>query len=325
MSAHLKTMSEDDHMLDGLEQKRAVACYITPAHSIVLGLDDHLDEVIMVADHPYMLSLYENAQHFHERFFYMIDVSADAMTCWRVEHDGSRDMLLERSMKDIDYRPAAGYADGEQPLQSHGGSGPRSSMIFHGHAAQDARNTEERQKRMWRDGLDELIAMLPSSLAPMVLRGEQSQRHAFLNATQVEQDDFVLQTNLPQGGTTREQMLSIVSHFEDADIHHNALMAAWKQAASSGQTEHHTAQVARLVAQGLVSTLCVARTAPMWGEYCEETGDLLIHDNVRMSSGEVRDLIARRAIALGAEVHLLDASKMPTSSPFAAILRGAVA
>jgi hypothetical protein len=326
MKRQLTKVLQDPLTLEGFEDKRSLAIYVTPEQSVVIGLDERHDGVVMVADHPYTLSLHESAQHFHERFFYLMDVSADAMRCWRVEFDGSSTLMIERSMEeDIDYRPAAGYADNrDEPLQGHGGAGARDS-IYHGHSAHDSNHFDERQKRLWRDTFDEVSSMLPSSHAPMVLRGERSQRDAFLNAVEVNEDDFILQTNLQHEGTTTEQMLSLVEQLGTEDAHHRSLMDRWDSARSHGLTETHTMQVARQVAQGLVDTLIIARTEPMWGEFSQETGDLLIHDNARMSSGEVRDLIAKRALELGAEVHLVDAAQMPTRAPFVAILRGTVA
>ncbi len=327
MEERLTKLAKHEKLLDGYESSMSLAIYVTPEHSVVMGLETWHDPLIMLGEHPYTLSLVEQMQHTtQDRGFYLFDVSAHALQTWRVDSDGSRSLTHEVSMEqDIDYRPAAGYADDEDAaLQGRGGSGARSAT-FHGHDAHEAQHFEARQKRMWRDAYQESLSKISSSMVPRVLRGEHAQRHAFLNTVGLDEDDFAMQTNLQHQGTTTEHMLGLMEQLGDAHTYHATLKDRWERANKQGLTSGNIRQIARQVAQGLVEVLWIARTGPMWGEYSACTGDLLIHDNPRMSSGEVRDQIARRARELGSEVHLIDQDEMPVNAPFAAITRSTVA
>ena len=326
--------SMGDEELRPFASDRTLAIYVTPAHSVVLGLSDRFEKMTMIGDHPYALSLHELAQHFHGHFFYLVDLAMDAMKFWKVSAEGEAELIFDRAMKDeMDYRPAADHADDDDaPLQSHSGGGSgdsavstANSAIFHGHAIEDTEHFEARQKRFWRDCIEESQVVWGESNAPLVLRGETRQRSALLNKLDLKPEDFAAQHDLQHGGTMNEQMLELLKDLDLDTIQHQRLRRRWERAQGSGRTATELHIIARQAAQGMIETLMIRKDAPIWGEYAEESGDLLVHDNERMSSGEVRDLIARKVLQLGGELHVLDPEAMPVEGPLCAILRGTVA
>lgn len=327
----LKTM-EDKELKPFLGDK-SLAVYITPEHTIMLGLPDSTKAMTMVSDHPYKLPLLTSARHFYDRYFYLVEVAKDAMKLYRMENDGESTLLIDRKMgEDIDYRPAADYADDrDEPLQFHGaGDGERA--IYHGHASKQEEHLKARQQRFWRDTYEEILKVIDHSatgrhgaLAPVILRGEERQRNAFFEQVDASEDDFTMQTNLASKGSMKEQALKIRDELRRQDTRHDSLRDSWERANSQGRTETNTTIIARQAAQGLIDTLCISSEETMYGEYDMDTGDLLVHDNERMSSGEIRDMIARKVLELGGQIHVLSPEQMPDSRPFAAILRSEAA
>lgn len=327
----LKNM-EDKAFRPFLDDK-ALAIYITPEHTIMLGLPDTTQAMTMVSDHPYKLPLLTSARHFYDKYFYLVEVAKNAMKLYRMESDGESSLLIDRKMgDDIDYRPAADYADDQdEPLQFHGaGDGERA--IYHGHASNQEDHLKARQQRFWRDTYEEVLQIIDHSgtgrhgaLAPVILRGEERQRNAFFEQVDTKEDDFTMQTNLSSEGSLKEQALKLRDELRRQDTRHDSLRSSWDRAKSQGRTETNTTIIARQAAQGLIDTLCISSEEALYGEYDMDTGDLLIHDNERMSSGEVRDLIARKVLELGGQIHVLSSDQMPSPKPFAAILRSEAA
>lgn len=327
---HLSELENlDENALRALNHNQSLAVFVTPEQSILMGLPEQVHSMAMVSDHPYALPLMESSKHFYQRYYYLVDLSMNSLKLYRIEDNGEIDTLLDRDMDELDFRPAANYEDNhDEPLQFHG-SGSGNQAIYHGHSAQDNRHFEERQKRFWRDAYEEVQTILGmshrSSSIPVVLRGEQRQRDAFIDKVNANDEQFDMQTNLQHKGSLKEQFEMIRNELYHKANRHKNLLRRWKRARSQGLTETHTPQIARLVAQGMVDTLVISNKETLWGEYDAKSGDLLIHQNERMSSGEVRDLLARRVQELGGDIHVLSHDEMPSKEPFAAILRGTVA
>lgn len=212
----------------------------------------------------------------------------------------------------------------EAHLQLHTAAPPgraQGGAIFHGHGGPGEEH-KDRLRRYFRQVDAGLAEHLREHPGPLVLAGVEY-------LLPIYREVSASPRLLPDGVSGNPETLAAEAlHRRAWALVQPGLKRAQGQAldryqalVGTGRTSRDLAEVVPAAHHGRVATLLVAAEAERWGAYDRETGALRLLDGPVAEGEDLLDLAAVLALGTGAEVHVLDATRMPERAPVAAVFR----
>ncbi|WP_119069501.1 hypothetical protein [Rubrobacter indicoceani] len=253
--------------------------------------------------------------------FYVLALSQNEVRLLR----GSRRSVSEVELSDVpkSLSEALRFDDSEKQLQFHtgtrGGSGGRAA-VFHGHGAnEDSKDDILRYFQQIDRGITEILR---GETSPLVLAGVDYLHPIYRRANSY--------TGLLEEGITgnpenldpedlHEQAWEIVSPLFQRKRREAAERYAERM--GTGQTASGVREVVPAARFGRVDTLFVASGRRRWGSSDPETGEVDLHDELKVGGGDLLDLAAVQTLLHGGTVYVVEPEEVPEDSEAAALLR----
>ncbi len=253
--------------------------------------------------------------------FLLLALSKASVTLYRGSPNGLKEVAIEGLPRSID--EALAYEDPESELSSHSG-GPRRAgtrnLIFSGQGlGQEV--TKEAEERYVAKVAKALESFLANETNPLVTAGV-SNYHA------------MLQEALRYPNLINARIEGSPEHMEPAQLHERALtlledtfslarraaIENYAALAGTGATTSDLAEIVAAAKSGVLRSLLLSSTEPIWGRIASETAVVTIVDTPMGDSQDLVSMAVGDALASGAEVHLVSAESIG-ANPIAAVLR----
>jgi len=241
----------------------------------------------------------------------------------------SRDSIRGLDLRDIpdSLRKAVGYDFEQKTLQFHSagtsGGGAGAGLVFHGQGAgaDDAKKEIQRYFRAVDAGVRDLIG---NRRGPVVLAAVDYLRPIYRLVSKLPN----LHPEGIPGNPDRRPAEELHEH--GWNLVASVFEARREEAAKTYEKLHSTGSerasdelehILSAAFAGRVETLFVSRDDEAWGQYEQETAELLLHDQVRAGDSDMLDLAASETLNRHGQIYALHRGEMPGGERIAAIYR----
>ncbi|QVL52310.1 MAG: hypothetical protein KFB97_12855 [Cyanobium sp. M30B3] len=242
--------------------------------------------------------------------------------------EGNRDVLDEIEPPDGIPRTmvealGAEITEPHQTVASYGGVGVGRSAMHHGHGGRETEvdlDTERFFRAVDRAVLEEYSQ--PSRL-PMLLAALPEHHHLF---QRVSHNPFLRREGIgfyppdePGNDTLRRRAWNLIEPLFHTRV--AAMVEDYGSARSEGLANHNLHQVANAIREGRVARLLIEAQREIPGRINRAMGGIELGEAGDPQMGDLLDELGQEALAMGAEVVVLAANQMPSSSGLAAVYR----
>jgi len=202
--------------------------------------------------------------------------------------------------------------------EGHGGVGGRAEM-FHGHA-QDSDESKSNILTYFQSVNRGINAMLKADGSPLVTAGVEYLTRIYAQANtypNLYESSVCGSMNLMRPEELRDRAWTLVkSRFEEEAL---AAVNRYEEFLGTRNVSKHIREILAAAEEGRVSTLLVSSGAQRWGVFDPASGEVALDANPDTGDTELVDLCVTSALRHGGKVYVLEQSKMPGTSPMAAI------
>lgn len=308
-----------EHPIDGLAILRS------PDDLFTYQIPASLKEQVVIADHFYLKPLLPFLTE--DVRFYVLALSQNAIRLLENTRNTVEEVELPESVP-TSLDEALGYNQPDNQLQYHSSAtdmtiskGGHRAAVFHGQGIgiDDTKNNLLRYFQQVDRGLHEI---LHDERVPLVLAGVEYLLPIYREANTYPH-------LLPSGILGNPDKLRAETLHEQAWFAVEAYLQQIQQNAIARcreyiNTEHTSSNVSEIVPAayyGRVESLFVAIDQEQWGTFEPDTHTIVLRQIPQPDDEELLDLAARQTLLHGGTVYAIDHTKMPVSTPVAAIYR----
>jgi hypothetical protein len=218
-------------------------------------------------------------------------------------------LKYDELIKQVQFRTGTGVG---------GARGERAAM-FHGQAADDAKDRILRYFRQINQGLQDFLREEP---APLVLAGVEYLLPIYKEANTYPHLLGEGITGNPEGVSPEElhrQAWALVEPYFKREQEKAA--ARYRQLAGTGRTANDAREIVPAAYHGRVECLFVAVGRQQWGDYDPGADQVNIHPEAQPGSFDVLDLAATQTLLHGGAVYAVEPAEIPDATLLAAVFR----
>ena len=218
-------------------------------------------------------------------------------------------LKYDEQVKNVQFRTGIGVG---------GARGERAAM-FHGHAADDAKDKILRYFRQIDQGLQDFLREEP---APLVLAGVEYLLPIYKEANTYPHLLGEGITGNPEGVSPdelhRQAWALVEPHFRQEQ---EKAAARYRQLAGTGRTANDLGEIVPAAYHGRVECLFVAVDRQQWGDYDPGADQVSIHPEPQPGDFDVLDLAATQTLLQGGTVYAVEPAEVPDTALLAATFR----
>lgn len=304
------------------EQEEGFVLFVAGDWSTWYTLPTTVPEVLMIADHFYVLPLM--AQLDQQATFYVLELDKDDTKMWLGDQRGLTPVTVPDLPKSV--TEVVGTETGERNLQFHTGTdspkGGARAAAFHGDSSW--KDDKDRYLERFLQVVDKaVVAFFKQREYPLFLSGveELVVLYAKLSRYSALQPEFLakipdpaaVQTELHRRVWPMMEQLRTKEVDLACQLYHEEPRAELKLTSLP--------EIMRQAAQGKVAHLFVERDAMVWGTFDPVSLTPVLENTQQPRSAELYNTTARLVKNASGAIHILEQQQMPAVSAVAAILR----
>jgi hypothetical protein len=308
------------------QQSDGLALFIAPDLFRYYRLPLAFEGIVTVEDHFYLKPLFELFQT--EGRFYVLALSKGQVRFL----EGTKYQVREIELEDVppSLAEALKWDDPEKQLQSHpvsrgrqeGEPGP-TNMTFHGHGVgtDDEKTNVLRYFRKLDRGVSDFLA---EERAPLVLAGVE---YLFPIYQEANSYNYLVEEGIPgnpedlSNESLHARAWDLVEPFFRKEQKEAANLYRLETGRDSELASEDITEIIPSAYSGQVGQLFVRTGVELWGRYDLGQNQVRVHSERKEDSQDLLNLAIRYTFQNNGAVYVLEAGRMPTESPLAAVFR----